>query len=113
MRAGTLVGMSSIRSDASVPDVQINERSVDVPAGQLHVVEAGVADGPPILFVHGWPQTARAWHPVMRLAGAAGYRALAFDVPGVGRSEAASTDGSTDALAAVLNDVVGVSACPR
>lgn len=105
--AGTLVGMSNIRSDASAPDVQISERTLDVRAGQLHGVEAGVADGPPILFVHGWPQTTRAWHPVMRLAGAAGYRALAFDVPGVGRSGAASTDGSTDALAAVLNDVVG------
>lgn len=43
---------------------------------------AGPAGGRPILLLHGFPQTSRAWIPVMsRLAGA-GHRAVAFDQRG-------------------------------
>ena len=103
--------MSSLRDHALAADVyaagtKTAELTVPVHAGQLHLVQTGPPDGAPIVFLHGWPQTSRAWAQVMHLAAKAGYRALALDLPGVGGSRGASTDGSTDALAAVVRDVV-------
>jgi pimeloyl-ACP methyl ester carboxylesterase len=84
----------------------IERELVEVAAGQLSVFATGPADGPPIVFLHGWPQTSRAWLEVMRLAADGGHRAVAFDMPGIGESHAAATDGSTQALAEVTHDVL-------
>ena len=51
---------------------------------RLHVVEQG--EGPMVLLIHGFPETSYAWrHQLPALAGA-GYRTVAFDVRGYGRS---------------------------
>jgi non-heme chloroperoxidase len=42
--------------------------------------------GQPVLFSHGWPLTADAWDPQLDLVAAAGYRAIAHDRRGGGRS---------------------------
>jgi non-heme chloroperoxidase len=42
--------------------------------------------GQPVVFSHGWPLTADAWDPQLRLVAAAGYRAVAHDRRGGGRS---------------------------
>ena len=53
---------------------------------RLHCVEAG--DGPLVLLVHGFPESWYSWrHQLGALAGA-GYRAVAIDVRGYGRSSA-------------------------
>ncbi len=53
----------------------------------LHVVEDGPADGVPVLFVHGWPDTSHVWrHQVPALVNA-GYRAITVDQRGFGRSD--------------------------
>ena len=50
----------------------------------MQVVEQG--EGPVVLLIHGFPETSYAWrHQLLALA-AAGYRAVAFDVRGYGRS---------------------------
>jgi pimeloyl-ACP methyl ester carboxylesterase len=49
----------------------------------MFVREAG--DGPPILFLHGFPQTGRCWAPVARNLGGS-HRIVAPDLPGFGRS---------------------------
>jgi pimeloyl-ACP methyl ester carboxylesterase len=50
----------------------------------LHAIEQG--EGPGVLFVHGYPETSFSWrHQLPALAGA-GYRAVAIDVRGYGRS---------------------------
>lgn len=50
----------------------------------LHAIEQG--EGPVVLFVHGYPETSFSWrHQLPALAGA-GYRAVAIDVRGYGRS---------------------------
>ena len=51
-----------------------------------HYVESG--EGEPILFVHGSFASARWWEPVMALL-PAGYRAIAPDLRGCGRSQSA------------------------
>jgi pimeloyl-ACP methyl ester carboxylesterase len=54
---------------------------------RMHLAEAGPADGPPVLLLHGWPQHWYEWrHLVPRLAG--DYRLLMPDLRGLGWSDA-------------------------
>jgi haloalkane dehalogenase len=48
--------------------------------------EAGPADGPPVLLVHGYPESSHMWRHVLEGLGAAGWRAIAPDLPGFGDS---------------------------
>src|SRR3954470_16535569 len=73
---------------------------ITVRDASLHLIEAGDAAAPPVLFLHGWPQQAGSWEPVLRLA-ARTHHALAIALPGVGRSTGA-TDGSKRAVAGVV-----------
>jgi len=50
----------------------------------LHVTELGA--GPAVLFCHGFPDTAYTWRSQMKAIAAAGYRAIAPDMRGYGRS---------------------------
>lgn len=52
----------------------------------MHVIEEG--EGKPVLFCHGFPDTWHGWRPQMRAVAAAGYRAIAVDMRGYGRSSA-------------------------
>ena len=51
---------------------------------RLHVVERG--EGPMVLLIHGFPETSYAWRHQLPAVAAAGYRAVALDVCGYGRS---------------------------
>ncbi|MET0342676.1 MAG: alpha/beta fold hydrolase [Polyangiales bacterium] len=54
--------------------------------GQVYVLEAGRADAPPLVLVHGLSDAgARDWEPVLS-ALSRHYHVLAFDLPGFGRS---------------------------
>ncbi len=64
-----------------------------VKAGEtnLAIYEAnGDADGkrPPVLFIHGWPEIAYSWKSQLPAFAAAGFRAIALDLKGFGRSDA-------------------------
>ena len=48
----------------------------------------GPADGTPIVFVHGWPELSVSWRHQLRCFGALGFRAIAPDMRGYGRSSA-------------------------
>src|SRR3984957_2304758 len=52
----------------------------------LHVTEVG--DGPVVLFCHGFPDTSYTWRKQMEAVASAGYRAIAPDMRGYGRSSA-------------------------
>ena len=52
----------------------------------LHVTEQG--DGPAVLFCHGFPDTSYTWRRQMKAIASAGYRAIAPDMRGYGRSSA-------------------------
>lgn len=43
---------------------------------------AGPEDGPPVLLLHGFPQTSRSWTAQLAALGDAGYRAVAYDQRG-------------------------------
>ncbi len=59
-------------------------RLVDVPGGQLHLVEQG--QGPLVLLIHGFPESWYSWRHQLPALAEAGYRAVAIDVRGYGRS---------------------------
>lgn len=62
--------------------------------------------GQPVVFSHGWPLTADAWDPQMKLMADNGYRAIAHDRRGGGRSgqtwDGNNLDTYADDLAAVI-----------
>ncbi|MET3985216.1 alpha/beta hydrolase [Streptomyces sp. PvR034] len=66
------------------PDV--THRLVPSPAGRIHLVEQGT--GPLVLLVHGFPESWYSWRHQLPALAAAGYRAVAIDVRGYGRSSA-------------------------
>ncbi|OKK17247.1 epoxide hydrolase [Streptomyces sp. CB00455] len=59
-------------------------RLVASPAGRIHLVEQGA--GPLVLLVHGFPESWYSWRRQLPALAAAGYRAVAIDVRGYGRS---------------------------
>ncbi|MEU3605436.1 alpha/beta hydrolase [Streptomyces sp. NPDC035033] len=66
------------------PTTEPHHRTVAAPAGRLHLVEQGA--GPLVLLVHGFPETWYSWRRQLPALAAAGYRAVAIDVRGYGRS---------------------------
>src|SRR5258708_34746233 len=71
---------------AGVDGPQIKESDVDVNGISLHVTEQG--EGPAVLFCHGFPDTSYTWRRQMTAIASAGYRAIAPDMRGYGRSSA-------------------------
>ncbi|MGW1915142.1 alpha/beta fold hydrolase [Streptomyces sp. NPDC002076] len=59
-------------------------RLIPSPAGRVHLVEQG--SGPLVLLVHGFPESWYSWRHQLPALAAAGYRAVAVDVRGYGRS---------------------------
>ncbi|MFF3493533.1 alpha/beta hydrolase [Streptomyces sp. NPDC002795] len=59
-------------------------RLVPSPAGRIHLVEQGA--GPLVLLLHGFPESWYSWRRQLPALAAAGYRAVAIDVRGYGRS---------------------------
>ena len=57
---------------------------MDLGDASVHIVETGDPDAPPVLFLHGWPESWFSWRSLMSLANE-GYHALAIDLPGIGR----------------------------
>jgi non-heme chloroperoxidase len=55
---------------------------------KLHVREWGKADGPPIVFIHGWSCSHLCWARQYESALADRYRLIAYDLRGHGMSEA-------------------------
>ena len=79
---------------------------------RLHVREWGNADGPPILFIHGWSQNHLCWAKQYESALADEFRLVAYDLRGHGMSEAPLepehyTDGRlwADDVAAIIEEL--------
>jgi pimeloyl-ACP methyl ester carboxylesterase len=67
-------------------------RLVRVADGEMYVVEAGDPAAPAVVLVHGTVVSAVCWEPVLP-ALAAGFRVIAVDLLGCGRSTAATAGG--------------------
>tara|TARA_R110002096_G_scaffold35718_12_gene100471 strand:+ start:1857 stop:2885 length:1029 start_codon:yes stop_codon:yes gene_type:complete len=53
---------------------------------QTFYLAAGPADGPPVIFCHGWPELSHSWRHQLACLADLGFRAIAPDMRGYGRS---------------------------
>ena len=83
----------------------MQHRIVTTNGVRVHCVEEG--DGPLVLLVHGFPESWYSWRHQIPALAAAGYRAVAIDVRGYGRS---SRPGAIDAyrMTQLVGDMVGL-----
>lgn len=59
----------------------------DTPDGRLHYIDEGPREAPPIVFVHGNPTWAYVYRRIIDAVTSSGYRAIALDHLGFGRSD--------------------------
>jgi pimeloyl-ACP methyl ester carboxylesterase len=104
---GLGLGLSPPLAGAQESDLNlaVTRRMVDAIDGPFHVVEQG--EGPAVLFCHGFPDTAETWRNQMRAVAEAGYRAVALDMRGYGRSFAPENPELYTALH-ITGDLIGV-----
>ncbi len=106
--AGALGGAAagaagSTEDSTSVEQPSKKTRSTD--AARLHIDDSG-GDGRPVVLIHGWPLSAQAWEPQVSVLQAAGYRVVAYDRRGFGRSDKPESSYSYDVLADDLQRVM-------
>ncbi len=75
-----------------IADYPTGSRFVTIPAGdvqdlRMHLVDAGDADAPVVVFLHGNPSWSYIWRHQIAAAVAAGYRVIAPDLVGMGLSD--------------------------
>ncbi|MGV3512008.1 MAG: alpha/beta fold hydrolase [Novosphingobium sp.] len=63
-------------------------------------------DGPPVVLIHGWPLSGDSWDPVSNVLADEGFRAIAYDRRGFGRSDQPSGGYDYDTFADDLADVM-------
>ncbi len=83
----------------------IHHQHLSFDFGTVHIAESGAADGPVVLFLHGWPQTWQAFERIMLAAGNSA-RTIAIDLPGVGESRAKLSDGRKSTIADAVRQIV-------
>jgi pimeloyl-ACP methyl ester carboxylesterase len=72
---------------------------------RLHIEDSG-GSGRPVVLIHGWPLSAQAWAPQVSVLQAAGFRVVAYDRRGFGRSDKPASGYSFDVLADDLQRVM-------
>jgi pimeloyl-ACP methyl ester carboxylesterase len=100
--APTPEGPGSVSGAPQLPDGfadTFTSRYVDIGALRLHAVIGG--DGPPLLLVHGWPQTWYAWRMLMPPL-AQDFQVVAVDQRGIGLSDKPEEGYDTGTLAGDL-----------
>ena len=93
--AGTTVNPEESSSAATVPADGV----------RLHIDDSG-GSGRPVVLIHGWPLSAQAWAPQVSVLRAAGFRVVAYDRRGFGRSDKPESGYSYDSLADDLQHVM-------
>lgn len=84
---------------------------------KLALYEAGPKTGYPLILVHGWPEMAYSWSPVMHQLAGAGIRVIAFDLRGFGYSDAPidpehyGIANLVSDIEAILNHIGAAKAC--
>jgi pimeloyl-ACP methyl ester carboxylesterase len=67
-------------------DAEFNHKDLVVDGINWHYVEQGPAEGPVVLFMHGFPESWYSWRYILPLIDPK-YRLIAIDMKGYGRSE--------------------------
>jgi len=72
---------------------------------KVHVDESG-GSGRPVVLIHGWPLSGESWSEQLQPLRDAGYRVVAYDRRGFGRSDKPSSGYTYDTLAEDLHGVL-------
>jgi pimeloyl-ACP methyl ester carboxylesterase len=83
----------------------VTHRTITTNGIDMHVAEMG--SGKPVVFVHGFPELWRSWRKQMPVVADAGYRAVAPDMRGYGRTTAPPDVEDYDVLA-LCGDLCGL-----
>jgi pimeloyl-ACP methyl ester carboxylesterase len=83
------------------------ERTVAVNGVDLHLYEDGPQDGPVVVLSHGFPELAYSWRHQLPALAAAGYRVLAPDQRGYGRSSQPEAISDYD-IVHLTGDLIGL-----
>jgi soluble epoxide hydrolase/lipid-phosphate phosphatase len=81
-------------------------RDVDL---KTFYLSAGPQNGPLLIFVHGWPGIAETWKPQLSAFAAFGFRVVAPDMRGYGRSTVTS-EASDYRLERIVSDMLALLA---
>jgi pimeloyl-ACP methyl ester carboxylesterase len=90
----------------------VRHEYVDAGGLRTHVALAGPDDAPPVLLVHGWPQSWWAWRQVIPTL-AERFRVIAVDLRGHGWSEAPAAGYAKEQLASDMLAVLDALAIER
>jgi len=76
----------------NLPDYPFAPHYAEIPdleggALRMHYVDEGPRDAPPVVFIHGNPSWSYLWRKMIPPVVEAGYRAIAVDLVGMGRSD--------------------------
>jgi pimeloyl-ACP methyl ester carboxylesterase len=104
--------ISSMTIQASAEDLRSSRRSVtyhtmEIQGLNIFYREAGPANAPTVLLLHGFPSSSRMWEPLLPLL-ADKYHLIAPDYPGFGNSSAPSPSDFTytfDNIAGVIGEL--------
>ncbi|WP_296487562.1 alpha/beta hydrolase [Rhodoferax sp.] len=101
--AGALGG--SAAGAMASPEDSSNGDTAPLDTVRLHVDDSGGV-GRPVVLIHGWPLSAQAWEPQVSALRDAGYRVVAYDRRGFGRSDKPQSGYGYDTLADDLQRVM-------
>jgi pimeloyl-ACP methyl ester carboxylesterase len=101
--AGALGGAAA--GAMSNPEVSRQTDALQPDSVRLHIDDSG-GSGRPVVLIHGWPLSAQAWEPQVSVLRAAGYRVVAYDRRGFGRSDKPEFGYGYDMLADDLQRVM-------
>jgi non-heme chloroperoxidase len=96
---GAAAGATADLGPSSAADV------MHADAVRLHIEDSG-GSGRPVVLIHGWPLSAQAWDPQVSALREAGYRVVAYDRRGFGRSDKPESGYGYDTLADDLQRVM-------
>jgi len=101
--AGALGGAAA--GTTANPEESSSAATVPADGVRLHIDDSG-GSGRPVVLIHGWPLSAQAWEPQVSVLRAAGFRVVAYDRRGFGRSDKPESGYSYDSLADDLQHVM-------
>lgn len=106
----TVLALAYFRVSASYRETVTAERLmpssgklVATRSGRVFVQELGPRDGVPVVLFHGTAAWSELWRPTMEALAAAGFRAIAFDIPPFGFSDRPGTYRRKDQAERVLD----------
>lgn len=79
---------------------------IPLPHIRLHALAAGPDDGPLVVLLHGFPEFSESWSEVLPALAEAGFRAVAPDLRGYGRSDKPRGGYDIDTLASDIGELI-------